>query len=54
MQALKQIYTDATTSQLGAALEIETTISREHTTLDGLEERRVAVIRRNRHQLDRA
>lgn len=54
MQALKQIYTDAASSQLAAALEIETTISREHTSLDGLEERRVAIIRRNRHQLDRA
>lgn len=51
MLALTRIYTEAAASQLGPALEIETAISREHSSIEGLEERRVAVTRRNRDQL---
>ncbi|GAB2983072.1 enoyl-CoA hydratase [Amycolatopsis acidiphila] len=54
MSALKRIYTESATSLIGRALEIETAISGAHDSdLAGLEERRVAVTRRNRAQLSR-
>lgn len=51
MRALTRIYAESAASQLGPALEIETAIAREHSGFDGLEERRMAVTRRNREQL---
>jgi enoyl-CoA hydratase len=51
MRALTRIYAESAASQLGPALEIETAIAREHSGFEGLEERRVAVTRRNRDQL---
>jgi enoyl-CoA hydratase/carnithine racemase len=51
MRALTRIYAESAASQLGPSLEIETAIAREHSSLDGLEERGTAVIRRNRGRL---
>jgi hypothetical protein len=49
MTALKRIYTEGAQSIVGRSLEIETTIARGASgSLDGLEERRRAVMERNR------
>jgi len=54
MRGLKRIYTASAASLIGPALAIETEIARQHSPdPDGLEERRVAVTRRNRGQLSR-
>ncbi|HEY0540800.1 MAG TPA: hypothetical protein VGD53_20690, partial [Actinoallomurus sp.] len=50
MRALTRIYAESAASQLGPSLEIETAIAREHSSLDGLEERATAVIQRNRRR----
>jgi len=53
MAGLKRIYTESAGSLLGPALEIETRIARAHDSdLGGLEERRVAVLHRNRAQFN--
>lgn len=53
MTDLKRIYTESADSLLGEALEIETRVARTHSSdLGGLEERRLAVLRRNRAQFN--